>query len=197
MNSVNASLDHGPNQILSGVNAQDIISQSHMHGGQDSVPDILRSIPGNDVCAECSTPEPDWASLNLGVLLCIECSGVHRNLGVHISKVCNWVPIPTFYMFILFLFVCSYFLSLILGLQYKEISLFTIRSINCLYDLPRLWSQSYVCSGLFFKRYQSSLDYFNNADISGSSVNIASLICLVSGARSYSGNEYESYRTTL
>ncbi|KAF5450000.1 hypothetical protein F2P56_030388 [Juglans regia] len=53
----------------------------------DSVSSILRAIPGNDICAECSTPEPDWASLNLGVLLCIECSGVHRNLGVHISKV--------------------------------------------------------------------------------------------------------------
>ncbi|GMJ04543.1 VAN3-like protein3, ARF-GAP domain 4 [Hibiscus trionum] len=36
---------------------------------------------------ECSALEPDWASLNLGILLCIECSGVHRNLGVHISKV--------------------------------------------------------------------------------------------------------------
>ncbi|XWS69500.1 hypothetical protein CRYUN_Cryun04dG0184400 [Craigia yunnanensis] len=48
---------------------------------------VLREIPGNDVCAECSAPEPDWASLNLGILLCIECSGVHRNLGVHISKV--------------------------------------------------------------------------------------------------------------
>ncbi|XP_068325849.1 ADP-ribosylation factor GTPase-activating protein AGD4-like [Pyrus communis] len=53
----------------------------------DSVSSILRRIPGNDLCAECGAPEPDWASLNLGVLMCIECSGVHRNLGVHISKV--------------------------------------------------------------------------------------------------------------
>jgi len=53
----------------------------------DSVSRILRSIPGNDVCTECGAPEPDWASLNLGILVCIECSGVHRNLGVHISKV--------------------------------------------------------------------------------------------------------------
>ncbi|XP_028193818.1 ADP-ribosylation factor GTPase-activating protein AGD4-like isoform X1 [Glycine soja] len=52
-----------------------------------SVSKILRGIPGNDKCAECSAPEPDWASLNLGILLCIECSGVHRNLGVHVSKV--------------------------------------------------------------------------------------------------------------
>ncbi|KAK9935709.1 hypothetical protein M0R45_022797 [Rubus argutus] len=53
----------------------------------DSVSSALRGIPGNDLCAECSSPEPDWASLNLGILLCIECSGAHRNLGVHISKV--------------------------------------------------------------------------------------------------------------
>lgn len=55
--------------------------------GYDNVSNDLRRIPGNEVCAECSAPEPDWASLNLGILMCIECSGVHRNLGVHISKV--------------------------------------------------------------------------------------------------------------
>ncbi|KAA8532300.1 hypothetical protein F0562_032333 [Nyssa sinensis] len=53
----------------------------------DCVSQILQGIPGNDSCAECSAPDPDWASLNLGILMCIECSGVHRNLGVHISKV--------------------------------------------------------------------------------------------------------------
>lgn len=49
--------------------------------------EVLRRVIGNDKCADCGAPEPDWASLNLGVLVCIECSGVHRNLGVHISKV--------------------------------------------------------------------------------------------------------------
>ncbi|PWZ27837.1 ADP-ribosylation factor GTPase-activating protein AGD3 [Zea mays] len=48
--------------------------------------DLLRKVDGNNMCADCGASEPDWASLNLGALLCIECSGVHRNLGVHISK---------------------------------------------------------------------------------------------------------------
>nr|XP_029710385.1 LOW QUALITY PROTEIN: centaurin-gamma-1A-like [Aedes albopictus] len=42
---------------------------------------------GNGYCVDCDSPNPEWASLNLGVLMCIECSGVHRNLGSHISKV--------------------------------------------------------------------------------------------------------------
>ncbi|PAA82884.1 hypothetical protein BOX15_Mlig009532g3 [Macrostomum lignano] len=48
---------------------------------------LLRDILGNNVCADCGRPDPDWASINLGVLLCIECSGVHRNLGTHLSRV--------------------------------------------------------------------------------------------------------------
>lgn len=57
-------------------------------GGQSVKPmELLRKVLGNNKCADCDAPEPDWASLNLGILVCIECSGVHRNLGVHISKV--------------------------------------------------------------------------------------------------------------
>ena len=42
---------------------------------------------GNDKCADCGSKKPKWASINLGIMLCIECSGIHRSLGVHISKV--------------------------------------------------------------------------------------------------------------
>jgi len=36
---------------------------------------------------KCLVSGPDWASINLGILVCIECSGIHRSLGVHVSKV--------------------------------------------------------------------------------------------------------------
>lgn len=47
----------------------------------------IQSLPGNEQCCDCSQADPRWASINLGVLLCIECSGIHRSLGVHCSKV--------------------------------------------------------------------------------------------------------------
>ncbi|VDM44676.1 unnamed protein product [Toxocara canis] len=47
----------------------------------------LRRIPGNDKCADCGADAPKWASINLGVLLCIECCGIHRSFGVQVSKV--------------------------------------------------------------------------------------------------------------
>lgn len=41
----------------------------------------------NRVCADCSAPDPKWASANIGVFICLKCCGVHRSLGSHISKV--------------------------------------------------------------------------------------------------------------
>jgi len=44
--------------------------------------------PANGYCADCSTDSRvDWVSINLGVIICIECSGIHRSLGTHVSKV--------------------------------------------------------------------------------------------------------------
>lgn len=65
----------------------------------------LIKIPGNNFCCDCGSPNPRWASINLGITLCIgililkfisiyyshlyfsECSGIHRSLGVHYTKV--------------------------------------------------------------------------------------------------------------
>ncbi|KAK5623426.1 ArfGAP with coiled-coil, ankyrin repeat and PH domains 3 [Crenichthys baileyi] len=47
----------------------------------------IQSLPGNEQCCDCTQADPRWASINLGILLCIECSGIHRSLGVHCSKV--------------------------------------------------------------------------------------------------------------
>lgn len=43
---------------------------------------------GNNWCADCGSPSKvEWVSINLGIVLCIECSGIHRSLGTHISKI--------------------------------------------------------------------------------------------------------------
>lgn len=47
----------------------------------------VQCIPGNTSCCDCGLADPRWASINLGITLCIECSGIHRSLGVHFSKV--------------------------------------------------------------------------------------------------------------
>lgn len=47
----------------------------------------ILKIPGNARCCDCGNTDPKWASINLGITLCIACSGVHRSLGVHYSKV--------------------------------------------------------------------------------------------------------------
>uniref|UniRef100_A0A671SXG7 Arf-GAP with coiled-coil, ANK repeat and PH domain-containing protein n=1 Tax=Sinocyclocheilus anshuiensis TaxID=1608454 RepID=A0A671SXG7_9TELE len=47
----------------------------------------VMGIGGNSICCDCGQPEPCWASINLGITLCIQCSGIHRSLGVHFSKV--------------------------------------------------------------------------------------------------------------
>uniref|UniRef100_H0XPW6 Arf-GAP with coiled-coil, ANK repeat and PH domain-containing protein n=1 Tax=Otolemur garnettii TaxID=30611 RepID=H0XPW6_OTOGA len=56
-------------------------------GGVGHVAAQVQSVDGNAQCCDCREPAPEWASINLGVTLCIQCSGIHRSLGVHFSKV--------------------------------------------------------------------------------------------------------------
>ncbi|KAK0498851.1 hypothetical protein EDD18DRAFT_1154082 [Armillaria luteobubalina] len=47
----------------------------------------LALLPGNDICADCKTRNPRWASHNLGIFLCVNCASIHRKIGTHITKV--------------------------------------------------------------------------------------------------------------
>ncbi|KAK5132559.1 hypothetical protein LTR08_008876 [Meristemomyces frigidus] len=63
------------------------ISKRQQARNERALQDLVRSVPGNDRCADCSTKNPGWASWNLGVFLCMRCAGLHRKLGTHVSKV--------------------------------------------------------------------------------------------------------------
>jgi Arf-GAP with SH3 domain, ANK repeat and PH domain-containing protein len=59
---------------------------------EDNPSKLLEQIRNNDqgnmYCADCgSTSKVEWVSLNLAILLCIECGGIHRSLGTHVSKI--------------------------------------------------------------------------------------------------------------
>ncbi|KAF9080942.1 hypothetical protein BGX23_001477 [Mortierella sp. AD031] len=75
------------------------------HLGTRLLQTMRDSHPANNFCAECGAKNPDWCAINLGILICIECSGIHRSLGTHISKVRSFTLDTTSYTRDLFDFI--------------------------------------------------------------------------------------------
>ena len=101
--SLRASIEHNIFFLGRGNNASSGVVQYASDGSEDlngpstlvgpaAVDTVLAAISnaaGNHACADCgeAATRPEWACLPYGCLVCIECSGIHRSLGVHISKV--------------------------------------------------------------------------------------------------------------
>ncbi|XP_055995882.1 centaurin-gamma-1A-like isoform X32 [Ostrea edulis] len=75
-------------QILNSLQGNEINKSNKRTTSSDPAGmQAIRTVRGNNSCADCGAPNPDWASINLGTIVCIECSGIHRNLGTHLSRV--------------------------------------------------------------------------------------------------------------
>jgi hypothetical protein len=91
------------NSISNSLNSQPSKGKKDEPTQEEKLADLkfLQEIPENRYCADCKAEsensryfqiltceiDPDWASKNLGILICKSCSGIHRSLGTHISKV--------------------------------------------------------------------------------------------------------------
>uniref|UniRef100_A0A3Q1BTY1 Arf-GAP with coiled-coil, ANK repeat and PH domain-containing protein n=1 Tax=Amphiprion ocellaris TaxID=80972 RepID=A0A3Q1BTY1_AMPOC len=79
---------HNPNGSSPSTSSIDSASEPRERSARgETILQRIQCLPGNEQCCDCGQADPRWASINLGILLCIECSGIHRSLGVHCSKV--------------------------------------------------------------------------------------------------------------
>ncbi|EKD13684.1 uncharacterized protein L3040_005692 [Drepanopeziza brunnea f. sp. 'multigermtubi'] len=63
------------------------LSKRQQARNERALQDLIKSVPGNNVCADCQARNPGWASWSLGIFLCMRCAALHRKLGTHITKV--------------------------------------------------------------------------------------------------------------
>jgi Arf-GAP/SH3 domain/ANK repeat/PH domain-containing protein len=98
-----SSMNHGTHHSSNSIAANSVFRRTTVgarpgyarigSNGFDEHPDKLLQVlreadQGNCWCADCGSGiKTEWVSINLAIILCIECSGIHRSLGTHISKV--------------------------------------------------------------------------------------------------------------
>ncbi|RDW92197.1 hypothetical protein BP5796_01591 [Coleophoma crateriformis] len=63
------------------------LSKRQQARNERTLQDLIKTVPGNNVCADCQARNPGWASWSLGIFLCMRCAALHRKLGTHITKV--------------------------------------------------------------------------------------------------------------
>lgn len=83
--SISFSRLHALNCLIMPLKSRVDAKRTESERLQEIVVDLLRE-EENKYCADCEAKQPRWASWNLGVFLCIRCAGIHRNLGVHLTK---------------------------------------------------------------------------------------------------------------
>ena len=82
---------------------------------------LLRTLPGNDECIDCGARHPEWATVSYGALICLECSGRHRRLGVQVRAFEHCVTLAN-----------------------SRVTLLTIYFLSCLNRLPLFVPSSWI-----------------------------------------------------
>jgi len=83
----NATFNSNGKDSSFNISTNDVINSSLYEVSLATNDDDVMEMSRHQSCVECGGENPTWTSLNLGCLICIQCSGIHRKLGTHISRV--------------------------------------------------------------------------------------------------------------